>query len=953
MSAWRLLAAMIAGLSLGAACGGGGGGTQGSPTYTIGGTVNGLSGGGLVLRLNGGVASNGGSDLSVSAGASSFTFSGKYDEGQQYFVEVKTQPSAPTQVCSLANQNGTVGNASATNIAVTCTTSSYPLGGGITGYTGTGLTLKLNDGAPQTIASGAIAFTFGEIPSGTNYAVTVGTQPTSPAQTCAVTNGTGTVGAAAVTNVSVACVTVSYTVGGAVAGLTGTGLVLRNNGGNDLSVPANATSFTFPTPVNAGGAYNVTVKTQPGSPTQTCTVANGTGNATANITNVVVNCVTNSYTIGGTVSGLSGSGLSLLLNGASPLAVPAGATTFTFPGAFAPGADFTVTVAVHPTGPAQTCTITNGTGTVGNGNVTTVAINCSNNAANTWTVGGSINGLTNAGLVLQLNGGSPLTVAAGATAFAFAAVPAGTSYAVTVGTQPTGQTCNVTNGSGTVGSANVTNVAVNCTVNRYTIGGTITGLVGTGLSLTMNGGARVNPAAGATTFTFLGNYPTGTAYTAVVSIQPSNPTQSCTITNATGTVGLANVTNIAITCVTVYTIGGTITNQIANGLVLLLNGGSPLARNVGQPNFAFSGVPAGTPYTVTVGTQPSAPSQVCSVDSGGSGTVGAANVTNVVVVCRTFGQTVGGNITGYTGTGLTLRINGGPPLTPQANFKFTFPDFYSVGQEFGVTIASQPTGPAQTCTLIRGAGKVPAPPASAANISVQCTTNATSPLSGTYSILVGGKRNYLTLWPDGTYAFAARSDDPSCGASSGNGVEYGVYNWNATTHAFAILTAAIDTDEGCGVWDPTTTPQEGLQGTLVKAGNTLTITTTDGTYVLTAVDSPLSTIVGSWVGPDGNDGAFVVLQPDNTFLFVQTQANGVGGGGLRVGYERGCYTATGSTLTFTLAAGCTPDGFPPLDLNGEAGVSPSSVGVAIPFVITGPNTATIGGDTFLLRLLPN
>ncbi len=38
----------------------------------------------------------------------------------------------------------------------------------------------------------------------------------------------------------------SYTVGGVVSGLSGTGLVLQNNGGNNLSINANG-SFTFTT----------------------------------------------------------------------------------------------------------------------------------------------------------------------------------------------------------------------------------------------------------------------------------------------------------------------------------------------------------------------------------------------------------------------------------------------------------------------------------------------------------------------------------------------------------------------------------------------------------------------------------------------------------------------------------------------------------------------------------
>ena len=81
-----------------------------------------------------------------------------------------------------------------------------------------------------------------------------------------------------------------YSVGGTVAGLTGSGLVLQNNAGDDLLVAANG-SFRFSTPLASGTAYDVTVKTQPSAPGQTCTVANGSGVvASAAIVSVAVTC---------------------------------------------------------------------------------------------------------------------------------------------------------------------------------------------------------------------------------------------------------------------------------------------------------------------------------------------------------------------------------------------------------------------------------------------------------------------------------------------------------------------------------------------------------------------------------------------------------------------------------------------------------------------------------------
>ena len=90
--------------------------------------------------------------------------------------------------------------------------------------------------------------------------MTVKTNPTG--QTCTVSNGSGTVSGANVTNVAVNCVATSfYSVGGNVTGLSGT-VVLQDNGGDDLSVSANG-SFAFATKLADGSAYSVTVKSNP------------------------------------------------------------------------------------------------------------------------------------------------------------------------------------------------------------------------------------------------------------------------------------------------------------------------------------------------------------------------------------------------------------------------------------------------------------------------------------------------------------------------------------------------------------------------------------------------------------------------------------------------------------------------------------------------------------------
>ena len=81
--------------------------------------------------------------------------------------------------------------------------------------------------------------------------------------------------------------------------------------------------------------------------------------------------------------------------------------------------------------------------------------------AATYTVSGTVSGLSGT-VVLQDNGGDNLSVTANGS-FTFAtSLASGAAYSVTVKTNPSGQTCTVTSGSGTVGTANVTNVAVSC-----------------------------------------------------------------------------------------------------------------------------------------------------------------------------------------------------------------------------------------------------------------------------------------------------------------------------------------------------------------------------------------------------------------------------------------------------------------------------------------------------------
>jgi len=273
----------------------GGGGSKSTPplpaNYTIGGTVTGLLDTGLILQDSFGVNSK--EYLPVS-GSGNFTFVDTVTSGGAYNVTVLAQPVG--QACTVINGSGTASTKDVTNVSVSCS-RAYTIGGPVTGLTGTGLVLQDNGGINLTVSASATsyAFTFvGSIPSGgAPYSITVLSDPAG--QACTVINASGTATTPNVTNVEVSCMNlaaVTYTIGGTATGLSGTGLILQDNLGsnsNDL-LPVNENgSFTFVNPVASGGAYNVTMLTQPTG--RNCVVTNGSGTATANVTNVSVSCV--------------------------------------------------------------------------------------------------------------------------------------------------------------------------------------------------------------------------------------------------------------------------------------------------------------------------------------------------------------------------------------------------------------------------------------------------------------------------------------------------------------------------------------------------------------------------------------------------------------------------------------------------------------------------------------
>ncbi|MBR7780229.1 hypothetical protein [Undibacterium rugosum] len=743
--------AICAALSL-VACGGGDGfsqpgGTTGKSSYTIGGTVSGLTTSGLVLHKNGGDA------LKVAANSNSFSFVTPVIINDGYAITIATQPTG--QTCTVSNASGAGVTANVSNVAVTCSTNTYSIGGSLSGLADGQQVMLANNAdmaqAETISANGGFSFK-APVAYNAGYAVTVAKQPTG--QTCSVANASGAGVIANVSNVAVTCSTNTYTISGTISGLvSGQQVTLFNNAdtANAATVTVNG-SFSFKVPVAYNGGYAVTIGTQPTG--QTCSVANASGaGVTADVSNVAVTCSTNTYTIGGTISGLvSGQQVTLLNNGDTANAATVNKNgTFSFNAPVTFNGGYAVTIGTQPTG--QTCSVANASGASVTANISNVVVTCS---TNTYTIGGTITGLTSGQQVTLLNNGDTANAATvnknGTFSFNIPVTYNG-AYAVTIGTQPTGQTCSVANASGAGVTANISSVAVTCSTNTYTIGGTVSGLASAQQVTLLNNGDTANAMTVNKngTFSFTAPVTFNGGYAVTIGTQPTG--QTCSVANASGAGVTANISNVAVTCSTnTYTIGGTISGLASGQQVTLINNGDTTNAATVNKNGIFSfAVPVtyNGAYAVTVGTQPTG--QTCSV-ANASGAGVTANISNVAVTCSSASTyTIGGTVSGLASAQQVTLLNNGDTAnaaTVTANGTFSFSIPVANNGTYAVTVGTQPTG--QTCSVANASGI--GVTANVNSVAVTCSTN-TYTIGGTVSGLASGQQ--VTLLNNGDTANAA------------------------------------------------------------------------------------------------------------------------------------------------------------------------------------------------------
>ena len=208
-----------------------------------------------------------------------------------------------------------------------------------------------------------------------------------------------------------------------------------------------------------------------------------------------------------------------------------------------------------------------------------------------YTVGGTVSGLTGS-VTLQNNGGDSQTVSAnGAFSFSAAIANAG-AYNVTVVNQPVGPKCSVSNGSGTISGANVSNVAVACVTNLFQMVD-LNGVGVSGVNVYLDGGAApigATDVTGSMQFNLTGVH--SVDFHKAGRRVNSNVNQDWTAVSGTVTLGMPPHPDVATSGI----VSGTISNTVVGDLIRVQSRRS-------SDGFASRGFPPpatgqSTPYSI-------------------------------------------------------------------------------------------------------------------------------------------------------------------------------------------------------------------------------------------------------------------------------------------------------------------------------------------------------------------
>jgi len=409
-----------------------------------------------------------------------------------------------------------------------------------------------------------------------------------------------------------------------VSGLTGTGLTLQLNGGNDLLISRNGIS-QFSITLAQGSSYSVTIKNN--SSLDSCSINSSSGGTigSANVS-LTVNCVISvarpsfnppegTYksdqlvTLSTTTAGAT---IYYTLDGTDPTT---SSTQYSTP----------ISIAGHTTTKTiKAIAVKTGMVNSGVGSATytitydLVAQPTFSPSAGTYNSDQSVTlSTTTAGATIYytLDGTDPTT--------------SSTQYSTAISIAGHANTKTIKAIAIKAGMVNSSVVSANYTITYDSVAQP-TFSPGAG-EYVANQLVTINTSTSGATiyYTTDGSDPTTSSdtYTAPISIGSTNKTIKAIAVKA-GMLNSAIASGAYIVAVTEYSIGGTISGLTASGLVLQNNAGDDLTIASGAVTFTFP-TKVGGSYAVTVKTQPTG--LICILSSG-SGTA-SADVTNVSVSC--------------------------------------------------------------------------------------------------------------------------------------------------------------------------------------------------------------------------------------------------------------------------------------------------------------------------------
>lgn len=379
----------------------------------------------------------------------------------------------------------------------------------------------------------------------------------------------------------------------------------------------------------------------------------------------------------------------------------------------------------------------------------------------------------------------------------------------------------------------------------YRIGGTVSGLQGSVVLALQNG--ELLTLADNLTYSFDSVFPEASEFEVTVQTQPLH--QTCTLTNATGTIAAGDITNVDLNCVENprYRIQGMATG-IAGNTQISLNAQETLTVSTSGA-FAFeTTLFEGAAFSLALVS--TSPGFTCTLTPS-SDVIGPTDFTTVALDCAplpTF--TVGGSVTGVSGT-LTLTLAGGvgpEPLAISAAGAFVFTSNLLDATAFNVSVTGQPAN--QTCSITQGTSSGVIAAANINDLVVTCTDityaigGSVAGLSGTVSLSLNGTET-LPVSAVGAFAFATRLTN-----SAGYSVSIAAQP--------ALQTCTVDVASA---------------GTVAGADvNSIVVTCTDSAF----------TVGGTFTGLQGtarlllNGEETLAVAADGTFTFLTPVSSGVG-----------------------------------------------------------------------------